>query len=562
MYYSAITMIKKLNIYLFIFICISAIYGCKKDKQSHPEVLTLPIEATSPTKVTFKGTIVNKGTFAISDHGFIYGDNPSLSDTYGTRVSLGSDVTEGSISKLVTNVKISNGARTLYARAYLTNTNGTVFGQITSVEMPAITAYGMTPGSAKAGDQVVLNGNFFSLSKEEVSVTFGNIQAVIVEVSSTKITVVVPAGIISNYGNQVSVSLSAGGQNLNISYSFTVLPNVKGFSPNSGPAGTTITLTGDNLPNYYNSNLKLYFGTVQATITGYDQNAVYAVVPGNLTNVKSVIAVEMNGVKTDLPGDFTLTAPTITSLSPAKGLPGSSFSIFGTNFPTNQYYSNGNLSVTIGNVQANVYTTSSSQLDVTIPNNLPAGDHKVKIHTGPFDIEAPQLLKVQELSISSFSPLSGGTGKEVILKGVFGLNQSYEVYFGTVLTYATAESATTMRVYVPSGTNAGNVKISIKNGSQRAEAADDFEVLAPSITSFSPSSGVPGTVVTIKGNGFNTNSYYNSVSFGTIATSIISASDSQITVLVPSNTSLGAMKITVVSNGQTIVSASNFTVTN
>ena len=560
-YSTTVAMKKKLNLFLIVFICISAICGCKKDKQIHPEVLTLPIEAVSPTKVTFKGTIVNKGTFAISDHGFIYGDNPSLSETYGTRVSLGSDVTEGSISKLVTNVKLSNGARTLYARAFLTNANGTVFGQITSVEMPAITAYGMTPASAKAGDQVVLNGNFFSLTKEEISVTFGSIQANVVEVTSTKITVIVPTGITTNYGNQISVSLSAGGQNLNISYSFTILPSVKGFSPSSGPAGTTMTLNGDNLQNYYYNNLKIYFGSVQATITGYSQNTVTVTVPGNLTEVKSIISFD-NGVKTDLPGDFTLTAPTITSLFPAKGLPGSSFSIVGTNFPTNQYYSNGNLNVTIGDVQANVYATSSSQLDVTIPNNLPAGDHKVKIHTGPFDIEAPQLLKVQELSISSFSPLSGGTGKEVILKGVFGLNQSYEVSFGTVLTYATAESATTMRVYVPSGANAGNVKISIKSGSQRAEASDDFEVLAPSITSFSPTSGVPGTVVTIKGNGFNTNSYYNSVSFGTIATTIISASDSQITVLVPSNTSLGAMKITVVSNGQTIVSPSNFTVTN
>ena len=112
---------------------------------------------------------------------------------------------------------------------------------------------------------------------------------------------------------------------------------------------------------------------------------------------------------------------------------------------------------------------------------------------------------------------------------------------------------------MPFGTPAGNVKISVKNGSQSVDASDDFTVLAPSITSFSPSSGNAGTLVTIIGVGFNPSTFNNTVKFGTITTTVITSTDTSITVSVPSNLNPGTMKITVVSNGQTVVSSSNFT---
>jgi hypothetical protein len=98
-------------------------------------------------------------------------------------------------------------------------------------------------------------------------------------------------------------------------------------------------------------------------------------------------------------------------------------------------------------------------------------------------------------------------------------------------------------------------------GGQTVTAPGTFTVTVPTITSFSPTSGVAGTVVTITGTGFNS-AYGAGVNFGSISASVLSVTSSTIKAIVPSNTGNGAMKITVTSGGQTVVSADNFTVTN
>ena len=109
------------------------------------------------------------------------------------------------------------------------------------------------------------------------------------------------------------------------------------------------------------------------------------------------------------------------------------------------------------------------------------------------------------------------------------------------------------------------MKLSIRSGNTiNLISGNNFKVLAPSITAISPTSGVAGTVVTISGNGFSSSTFYNTVKFGTTNTpTILSATESTIRVLVPSNLTPGAMKISVTNGyGQTVVSPMNFTVTN
>jgi IPT/TIG domain-containing protein len=86
------------------------------------------------------------------------------------------------------------------------------------------------------------------------------------------------------------------------------------------------------------------------------------------------------------------------------------------------------------------------------------------------------------------------------------------------------------------------------------------QAAAPTITSFTPTSGVIGSTVTITGTGFKDTSVVTSVAFnGVAATSFTVDSDTQITVVVPSGATTG--KISVTDSEGTDTSGPNFTVT-
>jgi hypothetical protein len=79
----------------------------------------------------------------------------------------------------------------------------------------------------------------------------------------------------------------------------------------------------------------------------------------------------------------------------------------------------------------------------------------------------------------------------------------------------------------------------------------------PTITGFTPASGPVGTVVTINGTGFSNTSV---VRFhGTIATSMVYVSATQIRATVAAGSTTGVVKVTT--GGGSALSTTNFTVT-
>jgi len=544
--------------------------SCEKDEEVHPEIHTMEITALSPSTATLKGNVITKGKFAVLDYGFVYGYSPDLSETNGAKASLGKDPQTGTYTKEVSVSSLPSGYyydRTLYARAYLRNEKGTVFGQVASVMLPSPSVQSIMPGSGKAGDRITINGTFFASNANEVGVTFGGISAQVVEVTPSKVVVEVPAGITSNnyYSyNQVQVVLTMANQNHNVTTDFRITPTVKDFSPKSGPLGTAITISGDNMPSsnyYYGGSISVLIGQTAVSVSSYSAAGIQVVVPTNISSERVALSVIIDGVTTVLPGEFTVTPHTVSSISPASGLPGSSFSIFGSNFPYNSYYYNSVVSVKIGETPTSVSYSSTGQLTVSVPQNMAAGSYKVKVTAGPHTVEAPQQYQVLAPSISGFAPTSGGIGREVVISGTFLSGNYYDVYFGSVQTRAYSSSSGSIRVQVPPGVDAGNVKIKVQHGNVLLEAAGNFTVLAPAISSFSPSTGVAGSVVTITGSGFTPSTYYTTVKFGTVVTSILSVTENSIRAVVPSGVT-GAVKINVIHNGQTLISNDNFTVTN
>ncbi len=80
----------------------------------------------------------------------------------------------------------------------------------------------------------------------------------------------------------------------------------------------------------------------------------------------------------------------------------------------------------------------------------------------------------------------------------------------------------------------------------------------PVITSFSPSSGRVGSVVTIQGSNFNTDINSNVVVFGGVKAQVISGSSSSLTVLVPVGAATQNITVTDIVNGLTASSIKTF----
>ncbi|MGH2668129.1 MAG: IPT/TIG domain-containing protein [bacterium] len=163
-------------------------------------------------------------------------------------------------------------------------------------------------------------------------------------------------------------------------------------------------------------------------------------------------------------------------------------------------------------------------------------------------------------TISSFNPTCGPVGTSVDVNGN-NFQDAFQVTFNGVEASFSAQSGHLIKTTVPTGATTGKIRVVSPQGSDTSSA--DFTVssscaLAPTISSFSPSSGPVGISVTINGTGLTG---ATAVKFGGVAASSFSVNPSgtQITVTVPSGAVTG--KITVTTAGGTATSATNFTVT-
>ena len=123
------------------------------------------------------------------------------------------------------------------------------------------------PASARPGAEVTLTGTFSGVS----AVTLGSVAAPFTVASPTELTATVPAGIASGLW---SVTDTSGTQTSELV--FTVAsPMISSFSPGSGPAGSTVTILGEN----FDDVMSVTVGTVEADFTIDSPTQITATVP-------------------------------------------------------------------------------------------------------------------------------------------------------------------------------------------------------------------------------------------------------------------------------------------
>jgi hypothetical protein len=539
--------------YIVILSLFVPIVSCEKDDEN-PDIETTKITALSATRFYVKGTVKETGDKKITDYGFIYslGTNPPSSITGGeSKVSMGSSLSTDTFStSIIVNDSYYSNSINCYVRAYITNEKGTVYANVIAAPILKMSATGIIPNSGGSGDTVEIIGSNFDTDKSQTFVTFNNVSAEIISITSSRIKVKVPSNLnVSYYENSVSVSVRSGDQTINLSYNFKLVAKPTSFSPKNGTWSTSITIYGSAL-----SNAKVYFNDTQISYYSSYSNYITVNVPTSLRYKSFKIYIEQNGQKTEVPGgSFTMDKMQITTVTPTKCLAGSSVKVNGTGFCPD--YNTNKLIIGTNTIVTDSYY---SNLSFTIPSSLATGSYTAYVSNGIDTVQLSKKIEIVQPSVTGITPSSGYYGEKFTINGSNFDPSNANVYFGSnslwnLSSRDSSELIGTVPQIVP-----GDYNVYVDINSVRYKCPDKFTVKAPTVTSLTPTSGASGTSVIIKGAGFNSSSN-TYVYFGSNYAEVMAVSDDQINVKVPSITS-GTWMIKVSINGYTIPSSLTFTI--
>jgi len=202
-----------------------------------------------------------------------------------------------------------------------------------------------------------------------------------------------------------SVNGITGTTNLTVS-----LPTmmITGVSPQSGVAGTQVTISGSGFGNTQGQGT-VWLGTKPATVIGWSDTQIIATVA--LGSSSGNAQVQQSGTSSNsLP--FTVIGPTITNFSPSAGAVGTQVTINGSGFGATQ----GSGQVYLGTAAGVVSSWSDTQVVATVAPGATSGPVQI-LQNGVFSNQFGFTVLGTPPQISAITPNSGPVGTVVSISG-------------------------------------------------------------------------------------------------------------------------------------------------
>lgn len=309
---------------------------------------------------------------------------------------------------------------------------------------------------------------------------------------------------------------------------------VTSYYPNSGNAGTLVTILGTGFPK----DGKVTFGDAVATVLNQNDTTLVVRAPedgqtGKLTLVTTDKTVDI--------GEYTYQELSVHSFTPANGAIGSQIRISGTGF--------GNASspaeVTINGVPATVVSVSDTLIVAVIPKNASSGPVVVKVNG-----QSSTGANFQFQDIGSIKPMTGGVGTKVTINGsgFSTVTIGNVVEFNGKVAQILEASETKLLVVAPDGVTTGPIAVAV-NGQKMA--GPTFTIVPfPAINVVTPLSGPAGLEMSISGLNFSTIADENVVKINGTVVAVKTATANKLTLTLPGGTGNG--KIVVAVNDQQV----------
>jgi len=397
--------------------------------------------------------------------------------------------------------------------------------------LPVPSVAGIAPAAAPAGATIVLKGTHFGATATDNAVEFWQgdfaTAGTVTAATGTSLTVVIPASLpAGDYLVKVKTfgQTSAGSE-------LTVLPPgpvVTRFWPLSARTNSKITIYGRNFSPVADGNEVRINQDGQPALSLKPERATDTSLvvtpwgsPGDYT-----VQVIVNGQQATAPARYNMTynPPSISSMPfiPASAAAGATFQLYGNNFNPYAAFDTVYFATAQGPIMAPVTRAMAQVLTVTVPAGLSPGVYPVSVHVSGQTAQSPYPFTVlaPAPAIAAFTPATVTPGGTLTITGthfspVAGRNTVVFTGEGTAMTAGvTGATATSLTLSVPVYVVPGTYQLSVTVDGQVAGSAQPLTVVGdPKVTSITPASGIPGSIITINGSGFSPTAADNQVAF-------------------------------------------------
>ena len=422
-----------------------------------------------------------------------------------------------------------------------------------TVARPAPVVERIVPTEGPPGTEVTIHGQHFSPRPMDNTVTMSGRPVVVRNATPTTLDVIVPTGASSG---PFVVRVAQAGEVSTPTFTVTAGTAITSFTPQIGPPGTQVTLRGTGFSPNRRHN-RVFINNLRARVERASPTELVIVVPPSAATGPIVVDVRGAGrAQTDQP--FTVQQlPVIRAVTPAEGPPGVQVTISGEHFGSDPR----RVVVTLAGRPVVLRAVTQRRIIVEIPPGATTGKLAVTVNgLGPIE-HGTDFRVLSPVRIASFDPRSGPIGSIVTIRGqgFSAHGPSNEVTIGNARTQVLNASPTELRVRVPS-TPSGPITVSVRNSGSDRTSSPFVVTQPPFISTFSPHSGPPGTVVTIRGRNFGTSPALVTVTLNGRPMQVQTVSDDRITAVVPTGATSGMIAVNVRLQGGAATSAM-FTVT-
>jgi hypothetical protein len=317
---------------------------------------------------------------------------------------------------------------------------------------------------------------------------------------------------------------------------FGTAPTLTSFTPTSGAAGTTVTITGtgfmDGLTPASPDVTGVSFGGVPAvSFRVISDTSLTAVTPAGGIDGRVQVTTAV-GTVTSVGVFDAFGLPNVLAATPNPARPGSVVTLAGTEFLGLRAVSLNGAAIAGATVNA-----AGTAITFTLPTTATNGVLSITARGG---VGTSNVLIVDAApTITSFTPTSAGAGVGAVVT-VTGRNfvNVTGVTVSAVAAPFTVVNANTLTFTVPAGATTGRLIVSTAFG--KVTSGTNFTVIPPpTITAFTPTSGAPGTRVTISGTNLSTATSVTLFINGTLTKYVVTTFVSRAATSVVINTPAG-----------------------
>jgi hypothetical protein len=405
-----------------------------------------------------------------------------------------------------------------------------------------VTIREFSPTAAAPGQRVLIRGTGFSTGPQPIQVTLAGRPVRILRASATEIEFEVPRD--QTQGGPLRVIVPGAGQyETGASLRVAPAPMISSIEPTQGAPGARITIRGERFGSDP-AALRVTLGETVARVISVTPNMAVVEVPPGASSGRWHLSVSGIG-PVDAPVDFRVLEPvSIAGFTPTAGDVGDRVSIQGTGFSPIAAEN----TVRLGQLPVRVLSVAGRELIVEVPEGARSGTFTVSV-AGNGEARARQPFMVTlRPRITALEPDRGILGTRVTLRGTnFPSDRALvQVRLNDVEVPVESVSRDAIVVTVPTqGLQPGPARFSVIARLQGTGYAPmEWFVLVPSrITAVEPPAAPVNARVTIRGEGFESDTRRLMLRLNGMAIRPNSASTTAIEFTVPRNATSGELAI-------------------